>query len=602
MSPAASFAARAAQSGPLACVAQVDYAYQPIVSTSSLRTHGFEALARFPADCGCVDIAELLDDLASNSLILKAERLLLTAAANKYARFEGAAATRLFCNIDNRVFDHPNASPHHVVATAANLGLEPANICIELTESRAPRSTAMMTRIVDMFLDHNVRIAIDDFGQGYSGLDTLMRIQPHYIKIDRAFIDGLAESVRQQAIVSKMAGLAHSLGAMVVAEGVETEADFRAARDLGCDLAQGYLIARPTQALLELKLSYDGVCSARPEARGLPQELAELITYVEPLRPDQPLIEAVKRFQQLDDCGSLPVTDEHGYVHGALYERDVRQYLFGEFGSALLANKCFQPTVAGYLRRCPISDGLAGTGAIVEGYVVTGGNQGVILTVDGTYAGVLSNQALLRLAADREVAAARDQNPLTLLPGNNSISRHLNELTKCGGERTLVFLDFDNFKTFNDEYGFTIGDRALTMFAQLLMKFRHNYDAFVAHIGGDDFFLSMGRGLDRTEQFVSLLIERFARDAESLHTPDDRERGGILARDRYGVERLLPLLSASAGLLALPIDRSHLTESAMVAHLNQTKSAAKRSDGGLATAWLPDVAAAEHRTRLTASR
>ena len=90
-----------------------------------------------------------------------------------------------------------------------------------------------------------VRIAIDDFGTGVSSLGQLQRFPIDMIKVDRSFVQGVEHDVKNAAIVANLVSLAHALGLVAVAEGVESEGQLASLREVDCDLAQGYLFGRP---------------------------------------------------------------------------------------------------------------------------------------------------------------------------------------------------------------------------------------------------------------------------------------------------------------------------------------------------------------------
>jgi EAL domain-containing protein (putative c-di-GMP-specific phosphodiesterase class I) len=106
-----------------------------------------------------------------------------------------------------------------------------------------------------------VKIAIDDFGTGFSSLGHLRRFPVDLIKVDRSFIQGVEHDNKDAAITANLASLAHALGLQAIAEGVESDEQLASVRELGCDLAQGYLFARPmpTEDMSELLASRDGI-------------------------------------------------------------------------------------------------------------------------------------------------------------------------------------------------------------------------------------------------------------------------------------------------------------------------------------------------------
>jgi diguanylate cyclase (GGDEF)-like protein len=577
-----------------------DHAYQPIVSTSTLKVHGFESLARLPGSSDAKDVLTLLDEAAPSGGLRDVERTLVCGAISKFSRYEGAMSALLFCNVDNRAYENSDLTFTEIADCLRQSRLPSSNLCVEISERNAIASNEMATSLVERLARANVRVALDDFGVGVSSLQRLLVIEAQYVKIDRCFVDHLATDTRKQAIVAKVCGLAHALGFSTVAEGVEREDDFRAARELGCDFAQGYLIAQPTADLSELRMSYDSAVSTMRSGNISPR-VAELMTEMSPIDVQAPLADAKARFDADRSLTLLPVIDENYTFHGAIFEEDVRDLLLSDFGRALLANRGVNTLVGRYIRRCPVGEAHATIETLVNSYVSSEGATGLMLLHEGRYVGHLSNHAILRLASERELSDARDQNPLTQLPGNQSINRHIAQVLNGTGPATLVFMDFDNFKAFNDTYGFAAGDRSLHMFADLLRRVPREHRAFAGHIGGDDFFVSLQGSDVECEQGVRSLCIRFANDVESLYSSADRQAGGIRARDRFGTERFFPLLRVSAGVLQLPANRLHLTSEMVEQQLAALKKSSKSASNGVAVGRLPESVPELMRTQLKAA-
>jgi EAL domain-containing protein (putative c-di-GMP-specific phosphodiesterase class I) len=150
-------------------------------------------------------------------------------------------------NLSARQLAEPNFTDT-VAEIIERCGVQPRNLCFEITESALVDDADAVMRIVAQLRQLGVRFAIDDFGTGYSSLGYLKRFEVDTVKIDRGFVDGLADDPGDRAIVSAVIGLAHELGLRVVAEGVETEAQLSELVALGCDEAQGYFFAPPQPA------------------------------------------------------------------------------------------------------------------------------------------------------------------------------------------------------------------------------------------------------------------------------------------------------------------------------------------------------------------
>lgn len=138
------------------------------------------------------------------------------------------------------------------------------------------------------------------------------------------------------------------------------------------------------------------------------------------------------------------------------------------------------------------------------------------------------------------------RNPLTGLPGNVSIQAEINRQLQQGAKFALLYIDLDNFKAFNDVYGFARGDKALHLVASVLQEQCHPGD-FIGHIGGDDFVV-IHFGAD-PETLCKRIIQVFDQRVRTLYDEADLQRGYLVARDRYGIVRQFGIISLSIAIV-----------------------------------------------------
>lgn len=135
--------------------------------------------------------------------------------------------------------------PEEVAQALAEHGIDPSSLVLEITESILLSDRVRTSRMLERLVDQGVRIAIDDFGVGYSSLGQLKNLPVHILKIDRSFVSSMESDRSDAAIVSSTIQLAHHLGLEVIAEGVETQEHVSRLRAAGCDIAQGHHLGRP---------------------------------------------------------------------------------------------------------------------------------------------------------------------------------------------------------------------------------------------------------------------------------------------------------------------------------------------------------------------
>jgi EAL domain-containing protein (putative c-di-GMP-specific phosphodiesterase class I) len=221
--------------------------YQPLVDLATGRIVGMEALLRWEvSDLGMMPPSEFIPVAEESGLIIPlGEWVLKTACAqNKRWQNAGYAPLAVSVNLSGRQFHHQDLV-EKVAGALRDAALDPEWLDLEITETYAMKDANFTLAILKAMKNTGVRISIDDFGTGYSSLSHLKNFPIDTLKIDRSFVKDLATDPREEAIVSAIIVLAHSLGLDVVAEGVEMVEELKILRKHHCDKMQGYLFSRP---------------------------------------------------------------------------------------------------------------------------------------------------------------------------------------------------------------------------------------------------------------------------------------------------------------------------------------------------------------------
>ena len=166
----------------------------------------------------------------------------------------------------------------------------------------------------------------------------------------------------------------------------------------------------------------------------------------------------------------------------------------------------------------------------------------IVVKEEDKYAGIVTIQDLLKKAMEIDVDLAKCANPLTGLPGNIVIDQEVKESVESGKKCTIYYFDLDNFKAFNDVYGFEKGDDVIRILADVL-KQNSGLNDFVGHIGGDDFVM-ICEGF-QTFAFSEKIRTEFEERAHMLYKEEDRAQRCILACNRHGVMESFPLVSVT---------------------------------------------------------
>jgi diguanylate cyclase (GGDEF)-like protein/PAS domain S-box-containing protein len=221
--------------------------YQPIVDLRTGRLIGAEALARWRHPTQGLVTPDVFIPMAEHTgVIMSVGELVIEKACatlREYNRMHPGRSFRMSINLSIRQLEHPDLSK--VVAKVIRRHkVDPGDVTLELTESLSPVDLKLATTRMRELKEMGIRLAIDDFGVGYSSLACLEQFPVDELKIDRSFISSL-ESGGDARIVTSIIGLAKARSLTTVAEGVETSGGARALANLGCDLAQGFYFSAP---------------------------------------------------------------------------------------------------------------------------------------------------------------------------------------------------------------------------------------------------------------------------------------------------------------------------------------------------------------------
>jgi len=173
----------------------------------------------------------------------------------------------------------------------------------------------------------------------------------------------------------------------------------------------------------------------------------------------------------------------------------------------------------------------------------------IVVTRDGEYFGVVSIKALLLKISEIQISLARLESPLTGLPGNIVIKEKMKELLQYS-KYTILYFDLDNFKAFNDVYGFKEGDEIIQETANIITSNLQEYSkqgVFVGHIGGDDFIAILSN-----HEYITLcneIINEFDSKITAFYVQEDLERGYIYTNNRQGVKQRFPIISLSIAVI-----------------------------------------------------
>ncbi len=221
----------------------VSMVYQPIVDMGTDEIFGYEALVRPHGGCGMASPDDLFDTGKETGLIFDLDSLCRRrglAGAGEIPR-----GAKLFLNCLPTAIHDPSFRGEELCSQLAEIGLGPEDLVLEISERESIENFTIYREARDYYASLGVQVALDDTGAGYASLRAVMELSPNFIKLDHYLLRSIDTDPPRQELLRALDAVAKKIGAKIVAEGIETEEELQAVKDLGIAYGQGYRLGRP---------------------------------------------------------------------------------------------------------------------------------------------------------------------------------------------------------------------------------------------------------------------------------------------------------------------------------------------------------------------
>lgn len=544
------------------------FAFQPIIDLRGNRIYGFEALLRNHQHIGFNHIYDIFDYAFQHKTLYGLDLLLREKLISLFVQIPEYQKRRILYNLDNRILEMPDFESGNTIKILQKYNLPNSSLVFEISERLPFQSYEILSKILLNYRNQGFKIAIDDFGVGYSSLQLIYSIEPDIIKLDRFFIYNINQDLRKKIFVEEIVKITHLIGGIVIAEGVETYDELLTCKNIGIDLVQGYYISKPffiheydshitrlKELLHDLEINNHFYINNKEHLISV-QELK--IDYIPPIINNMNFEDIMNHFNKHSDYHLFPVVNEHNEPLGIIKEKDFKKYYLQQYTRELLKYKDF----SSFLKQHIVKVHFIESNTEIHNFFDLISNQElidnnsiheVIVTEMGRYKGVITSDSILRYVFKQKLIFAQDSNPLTNLPGNKSIKKYLDENIKFAGTFSIIYIDINNFKPYNDVFGFENGDKLIYFLGNILKRLtidKNHY--FVGHIGGDDFVLFVkNKNLTHILRIIIKIQNEFTNYVKVISGANFKNDHHFLAKNRFGVDQSFEYPNLSFGILFL---------------------------------------------------
>lgn len=552
--------------------------FQPVVSLGEGRAIGFEALLRLPPDGALDNPGSAFAAATGTPWLVDLEMAAMESHLRAATRLPRG---RLFLNVSPTALQDPRFDPGSLLGLIRRAGFAPEQIVLEISEIENVGDPERFAAAIRPLRQQHFQIAIDDFGAGFANVRLLVELGPEFLKIDSTLVTGASDHPRKRVFLETIGALGMRVNCSVIAEGVETERDLATVRACGIRVVQGYFTGAP------VPVEEADIACPLPATRLVMQDSSEetlgwFALPREGVGPGTRVGDLIPMFEREPEPAAIPVLDGDA-VLGLVTQNVLFFHLGHRYGHALWSDR---PVTEFVETHGEGFDRLSALGTLEEASELIRRRPAwrrfdplVVENDTGGYLGLLPVDRLLAQMTRLKVEYALQSSPLTGLPGSRALARAVDARLGAGRPFVLGWADLDDFKPFNDRYGFSRGDAALLLLAKTLQQhLQQGGSELLVHVGGDDFAFLL-EPVDHQRR-AETAAQQFSEKVLSLYEPGDRAAGGIESVDRRGRRRRFGFASVSIGLVAWSgepgIDYRRLIEVAA-----ELKTAAKKMPGSV---------------------
>ncbi|MDR2639110.1 MAG: EAL and GGDEF domain-containing protein [Helicobacteraceae bacterium] len=520
--------------------------FQPIVSLKDAKIVGYEALSRITEKELEMDI-NLLFSIADRMRRSWDLETLCRMRALKNAALK-PSGSKLFLNVNANIIYDDNFISGFTQRYLREYGLNASEIVFEITERAAPTRAEPFFAAIDHYKEQRYAIAIDDVGSGFSGLNLIMETKPNFIKLDMSLIRNIDKDGVKISMCKALAEFCKNANIALIAEGIETQEELSVVIKLGADYAQGFFIGIPKASFDAIDKDKAGLITLIQSKNYIEDGGGSVYPRIGMLSknghissPDESALTLYEKIKSNPSITEICILQDKKPI-GFITKSDLLSAFGGMYGHSINSRKSVKELMridflkVDHNARADEVSRLAMQRPYERLY------NPIVAEKNGEYLGIVTVKDLLDKSTKIQIEIAARANPLTGLSGNLLIEEEIAKRIFATASYCITYYDMDNFKAYNDAYGFVNGDRMLKLLSDIL-KSCATRGEFIGHIGGDDFIV-IGDYHDG-EPFCQKVIEAFSAQVVSLYREEDVKNGFIASKNRQGVTENFPITTLS---------------------------------------------------------